>query len=199
MDAVIFTMTKLVSTNPAKNYEVIGAVDISTKREIEVKVASAQKAKLKWKELGIVKRTQFLRPVFKEFMRRQKELALLITREMGKPIRESLDDIDWDRDYFQWFLDNGEKYLSDEITHEDEKSVHKTVYEPLGVAAVIVPWNFPFDMFLWGVIPNLIAGNTVVFKHSEECPLTGKLIEEVMNKSELPRGFFRSLWRRKGG
>jgi len=194
VDAVIFTMAKLVSTNPAKNYEVIGTVDVSTKQEIRQKVVAAQKAKLMWKELGIVKRTKFLKPVFKEFMRRKKELTLLITREMGKPIKESLDDIEWDSDYFKWFLDNGEKYLSDEITYEDEKSVHKIVYESLGVAAVIVPWNFPFDMFLWGVIPNLIAGNTVVFKHSEECPLTGKLIEEVMNKNGLPKGVFSEVY-----
>lgn len=187
-------MSKLISTNPAKGYKVIGSVEISTIQEIKQKVANAHKVKTAWKELGVEKRIELLRPIFQELIRRKAELALLITREMGKPIKESLDDIAWDKDYFDWFLENGKKYLSDEITFEDYKSVHKIVYEPLGVAAVIVPWNFPFDMFLWGVIPNLITGNTVVFKHSEECPLTGKLIEEVMSKSNLPKGVFSEVY-----
>jgi len=187
-------MSKLISTNPAKNYKVIGSVKVSSLQEIKQKVANAQKAKTEWKELGVEKRIELIRPIFQEFIKRKDELALLITKEMGKPIKESLDDIAWDEDYFNSFLDDGKKYLSDEITFEDDKSIHKIVYEPVGVAAVIVPWNFPFDMFLWGVIPNLIAGNTVVFKHSEECPLTGKLIEEVMNKSNLPKGVFSEVY-----
>ena len=187
-------MSKLISTNPAKDYKVIGSVKISTIQEIKQKIANAQKAKTEWRELGVEKRIELLRPIFQEFMKRKKGLALLITKEMGKPIKESLDDIAWNENYFNWFLDNGKKYLSDEITFEDKKSIHKIVYEPIGIAAVIAPWNFPFDMFLWGVIPNLIAGNTVVFKHSEECPLTGKLIEEVMNKSNLPKGVFSGVY-----
>jgi len=186
-------MNKLISNNPARNYKVIGSVKVSTPQEIKQKVANAQAAKMPWKELGVSKRIEFLWPIYHEFMKRKKELALLITREMGKTLRESLDDIESDA-YFKWFLENGEKYLSDETTFEDEKAVHKVVYEPIGVAAVIVPWNFPYDMFLWGVIPNLIAGNMVIFKHSEECPLTGKLIEEIMKKGNLPKGVFSEVY-----
>jgi len=62
------------------------------------------------------------------------------------------------------------------------------------VAAVITPWNFPFGMAIWGIIPNLIAGNTVVFKISEECPLVGELIEKVMNNHDLPKGVFSEVY-----
>lgn len=157
-------------------------------------MATAQKAKTAWKELGVAKRVKILRPLLGEFAKRKEELALLITREMGKPLKESLDDIEWEKDYFEWFLENGQKYLSEETTFEDKKSVHKILYEPLGVAAVIVPWNFPYDNFVWAVIPNLIAGNTVVFKHSEECPLTGRFIEEIMERVDLPKGVFSEIY-----
>ncbi len=187
-------MSKLISTNPAKNYKTIGSVDVSTVEEIKKKIKEAQKAKALWKELGVKKRIELIRPIYGEFLKRKKELALLITREMGKPIRESLDDIEWVTSYFNWFLKNGERYLSDEVTFKDESSIHKIIYEPIGVAGVIVPWNFPFDMFIWGVIPNLIVGNTVVLKHSEECPLTGKMIEEIMNGSDLPKGVFSEIY-----
>ena len=185
-------MKKLISTNPAKNYEVIGRVDVSTNEEIKEKVELANKAKLAWKELGVKKRIEFLKPICEEFKKRKSELSLLITKEMGKPIIEA--KIDGFLEEFDWFLDNGEKALADEITHEDEKSIHKITYEPYGVAAVITPWNFPVGMFIWGTIPNLIAGNTVVFKISEECPFVGKLIEEIMNSKDLPRGVFSEIY-----
>ena len=185
-------MKKLISTNPAKNYEIIGEVDISTDEEIREKVELANKAKLAWKELGIKGRVELLKPICEEFKRRKEQLQLLETKEMGKPTAEA--NLDGFLEEFEWFLDNGEKSLFDEITHEDEKSIHKIVYEPYGVAAVITPWNFPTGMFIWGTIPNLVAGNTVVFKISEECPLIGKLIEEIMNSKNLPKGVFSEVY-----
>ena len=187
-------MTKLISTNPSKAYENIGEVDISSDIEIDEKVKLANNAKLAWKELGVKKRIELLRPICEEFESRKNEFPQLITKEIGKPITESTNEANGFLEEFRWFLDNGEKFLADETTYEDEKSIHKIVYEPLGVAAVIVPWNFPFGMFIWGTIPNLIAGNTVVFKISEECPLTGKLIEEIMNSRNLPDGVFAEVY-----
>jgi len=185
-------MKKLISTNPAKNYEVIGEIDVSTAEEIQEKVGLANEAKATWKELGIKRRIELLRPIHEEFEKRKNELSSLITKEMGKPKTEA--NIDGFLEEFAWFLDNGERALAEEITHEDEKSIHKITYEPYGVAAVITPWNFPVGMFIWGTIPNLVAGNTVVFKISEECPLTGKLIEEIMNSGDLPKGVFSEVY-----
>ena len=144
--------------------------------------------------MGVKKRTQMLRPIYHEFIKRKKEIALLTAKEIGTPVQNVLQDLNWDQDYFKWFLDNGEKYLTDEITYRDKNQTHKIVYEPIGVAAVIVPWNFPWGNFLWGVIPNLIAGNTVVFKHSEECPLTGRLIEQIVETAKLPYGVFSEIY-----
>jgi len=92
--------------------------------------------------------------------------------------------------YFEWYLKNAEKLLSPDVTFEDKNEIHKVYFEPYGVAAVIQPWNFPFCQWSWAVVPNLVAGNTVVFKHSEECPLTGKLIEDIITSTNLPDGVF---------
>lgn len=187
-------MAKLVSTNPAKNYAVLGSVTVSTAKEIVQKVARARAAAEGWKELGAVKRSNLLRPLYDLFLKRKEEIALLITREIGKPITESRGDLDWDKGYFDDFLTNGPKYLEDEVVYRESGKAHRMVYEPLGVTAVIVPWNYPFGNFLWGVIPNLIAGNTVVFKHSEECPLVGKLIDEMIDTLHLPEGIFSQVY-----
>lgn len=187
-------MTKILSTNPAKNYEIVWEVDVSSDKEIQIKVASANKAKLARKALGIQKRIELLRPIYEVFKSKEDELAWLETRETGRAITESKSIIIGHIDKIAWFLDNAEAALADEITHEDDISLHKMVYEPTGVAAVITPWNHPFGMFVRWVMPNLLAGNTVVFKISEECPLMGKLIEDVMVAQQLPEGVFAEVY-----
>jgi succinate-semialdehyde dehydrogenase/glutarate-semialdehyde dehydrogenase len=183
---------KLISTNPSRNFEKLGEVTVSSKDEINKKVRMAHESKLLWKEMGVSKRIEILKHVYDECVKRKDEIALLTTREMGMPIKES--GIEWDLNYFKHFLEHGEEYLRDEITYKNRNTVHKIVFEPVGVAAVITPWNFPFGNFLWGVIQNLIVGNTVVFKHSEYCPLTGKFMEEIMNKCNLPDGIFSEVY-----
>lgn len=187
-------MTKLISTNPAKNYEVLGEVEISTEEEIQNKVKAAHLAKDNWKLLGVAGRVQLLKKVADEIAKRKDEIAKLATKEMGMPISQSLFDVDSAIDYFNWYLENAEKYLSPEVTFEDEKSIHRVFYEPIGTTAVIVPWNFPISNFVWGVTQNLVAGNTVIFKHSEECPLFGRLMEDIMSNTGLPDGVFAEIY-----
>ena len=187
-------MSKLISINPAKNQEVVGEVNVSTDAEIKEKVRLTDKAKLDWKELGTKKRIELLKPVYEEFKKRKDEISSLITKEMGKPVSESIDEVEEALTNFEWLLDNGEEVLADEVTHEDGKSRHMIIYEPYGTTAVITPWNFPFIIFIDGVISNLIAGNTVVFKISEECPLIGKKIEGVMKSKNLPEGVFSEVY-----
>jgi succinate-semialdehyde dehydrogenase/glutarate-semialdehyde dehydrogenase len=114
---------------------------------------------------------------------------------MGKPIKESTSEVTrYTNGELTWFLENGARALADEITLQDDASLHKIRYEPHGVVAAIAPWNFPFGMAIWGIFPNLVAGNTVVFKTSEETPLVGKLIEEIINNHNLPEGVFAEVY-----
>lgn len=187
-------MSKLVSTNPADNYSKVGSVDISTTKEIKAKVAKAQAARLVWKELGVEGRVKLLAPIRDEFRERSDELIRLISVETGKAIHESTAEVTRYIDEITWFLDNGSKALAPEITLQDDESLHRVTYEPYGVAAAIAPWNFPFGMAVWGIFPNLVAGNPVVFKTSEECPLVGKLMEEIILNHDLPEGVFAEVY-----
>ncbi len=187
-------MDKIISSNPAKDYNVIGEVETSSDKEIEEKVKLANNAKLKWKELGLKKRIEIIKPIGEEFKKRADEIAKLITQEIGKPIKETIHETNYFLDEFEWFIKNAESAIAEKITHQDENSIHKIVYEPYGTVAVITPWNYPFGMAIGGIIPNLIVGNAVVFKISEECPLVGKLIEEIINSHNLPIGVFSALY-----
>jgi len=187
-------MPKLISTNPSKNYEILGEIEISTKKEIQNKVKIARSSQKKWKTIGLPQRIKLLKTLVSIFIEAKEKLAFLASQEMGMPISQSLDDFDSGIDYFNWYLDNAEKYLKPETTYEDEDEIHKVFYEPVGVVAVIVPWNFPFSNFIWQVGQNLIVGNTVVFKHSEEVPLFGKEIEKIFTKSKIPLGIFSEVY-----
>lgn len=184
---------KLISTNPGKNYEVIGEVEVSSAKEIEQKVEKARAAQNAWKEIGLEERVKKLRKITEDILKRKKDLAQLATKEMGMPISQARYDIEDAIRYFNWYLDNADKYLSPEVVYEDDNVINKVFHEPIGVAAVITPWNYPLSNFVWGCGQNLIVGNTIVFKHSEECPLFGKLIEEII-KSSLPEGVFSEVY-----
>lgn len=186
-------MTKLISTNPGKNYEVVGEVEVSSKEEIREKVKKSYLAKQKWQELGVEGRVKLLRKLSEEIKKRAEDLALITTKEMGMTITASRSEVTDALRYFNWYLDNASEYLSEEVIYEDDKILHKVFKEPIGVAAVIVPWNYPLSNFVWGAGQNLIVGNTVVLKHSEECPLTGKLIEQIISKV-LPDGVFSEVY-----
>jgi acyl-CoA reductase-like NAD-dependent aldehyde dehydrogenase len=188
-------MATIISTNPADNYSKVGEVQVSTDTEIADKVAKANKAKTDWKELGVEARIKLLEPIRDEFRARTEEIAELISRETGKAIHEATSEVArYTDEELSWFLDNGAKALADETTLKDDESFHRIRFEPYGVAAVITPWNFPFGMCVWGVFPNLVAGNTVVFKTSEECPLVGKLVEEIILNHNLPEGVFAEVY-----
>lgn len=188
------TIMKLKSLNPAKNYEVIGEVSISTSRDIEIAVKKARQAAPGWAETPIEKRVEFARKLKDLILKDKEEIAKLITNEVGKPIRESRDDIDFDQRYLDYFINQGPKILAEKIVFEDDKSIGKIVFEPYGVAAVISPWNFPIGMPIWGIVPNFIAGNTVVFKPSEETPLVGQKLADLIVETNLPNGVFNIIY-----
>jgi acyl-CoA reductase-like NAD-dependent aldehyde dehydrogenase len=187
-------MKKIKSINPA-TLRIIGEISASTPAQIKEKVKYARAAAPAWKDLRTEQRIHILRPLQEIFNRKKEEIARLTTQEIGKPISESIHDFEGDFIYLNDFLMNGAGYIEDEIVFRKENAVHRIKYEPRGVAACIAPWNYPFGNFIWSVVPNLIVGNTVVFKHSEECPLTAKLLEEcLLSLKELPEGVFSAIY-----
>lgn len=187
-------MKQIISINPSTN-KPIDSVNASTPSQITEKIAKAHEAAAKWKAIGVKKRVEILKPLIEIFKNLSEKIAMLSTQEIGKPISESRDDLIGDLYYLNDFLDNGEKYIEDEITFKDENTIHRVIYEPRGVVACIIPWNYPFGNFIWAVIPNLIVGNTVVIKHSEECVLTARLLEEtILSLKNLPEGVFSAIY-----
>lgn len=186
---------KIISLNPSKNYEIIGEVDISTHAQIDKKISKARSSQAMWASLDIKDRVVFLEKLYLEFKKRKDEIRALSCKEMGMPISVA-DKIDFESglNYMRGYLDNAKDWLSPEVVFKNQNEIHYLSFEPKGVAGISIPWNYPFQNFIWGVVQNLVVGNTVVFKHSEECPLTGKLLEDITNSVNLPDGVFNEVY-----
>lgn len=174
------------STNPSHNYELIDSVESTSPEQIRVIVTHAHEAQIKWKKYPLVERVQMLDDVYQKCDAAREEVAQSIAREMGMPVRQARDEVQYGMTYFRWYLDHAVEYLSPDITRETETELHTVYYEPRGVVVAIAPWNYPFSMFVWTCIQALLAGNTVVFKTSKECILTGRIIANILDKSLLP-------------
>lgn len=186
-------MSKIQSINPS-NGNLLGEIEISSEKEIQQKVDKANKAKGAWRDLGVAGRVGLLSKVVDNLKKKKEDLAKTASSEMGMPIVLARSDIDDSLHYFNWYLENAEKYLSPEVIFENEKMKHIVFRDPVGISANITPWNFPVSNFVWSVGQTLISGNVVIYKTSEEVPLSGKIIEDVVNSAGIPEGVFSEVY-----
>lgn len=179
---------KIISTNPSKSYEILGEVEETTEEEVLEKLKLAKSVQREWRNIGLSKRIEIMRDLHDSFKDNLDKIANLISLEMGMPIVQAKEEVESGLSYLDWYLNNAEKYISPEITFEDDVEIHKVFYEPKGVVASITPWNFPFSNLVWQSCQNLIVGNVVMNKPDPNTPLVYKLLEKIINNSRLPEG-----------
>ena len=181
---------ELTTINPATE-EVINTYEIMTKEQINGKAKKAQKAFSEWKK-DIQKREDHIHDFAQELRKNKEELARTVTKEMGKAIKEARSEVEkcaWIMDYF---ADNGKVFTTDEVVNTDARKSTIT-FEPLGVIASIMPWNFPYWQALRFAAPSLMAGNTIVLKPASASMGCGIEIEKAFNRSGVPDGVFQTL------
>jgi succinate-semialdehyde dehydrogenase / glutarate-semialdehyde dehydrogenase len=170
----------LESRNPV-NQELIGKVLITNVEDINTIVEKSKIAQKKWKKIPIDERIQYLVKAAEQLIPEINRLAVLLSKEMGKDLNRSIGEVSgcaYDVSYRARDIKDAVK------TQIFESSGMKTQmqYNPLGVCAVISPWNYPLAMAHWLIIPSLVAGNSVVFKPSEETPLIAQEYVDLFNK-----------------
>jgi succinate-semialdehyde dehydrogenase/glutarate-semialdehyde dehydrogenase len=183
----------LQSINPATN-EILGEVTASTIEDVASAIAAARKAQPAWRALGVDGRVKALQHLYDDFAKHQEDLAALAAREMGSPIEANRKVMTSRLAIFKWNLENAAKILAPETTFEDAKQLHQVHFEPYGVYGIITPWNVPFSNFIRTTLQPLIAGNTVVYKTSEETPLFGKALDEAFKRARIPEGVFGQVY-----
>ena len=184
----------LISTNPAKGYEEVGRVPISTKEDITIAVKKAHEALPAWRALSAKNRGEYFQKFLDLYKNRVEELAELQTREIGKPITESLSECNGRAATLELNIERSMKVLESQVLDVYDDHQTELHFEPHGVVAAIAPWNYPTSQFLIAIGQPLLAGNTVVFKHSEECPLTSQLLAGLIKEAGFPEGVFTCLY-----
>ena len=183
---------KIRSINPYTD-EVMKEFDLMTPNEVDAEISKSRQAFLTWSDLSGSKRAAYVGKLGDQLRAEKRRYAEIMTREMGKPIRESAAEIEkcaWLCDYY---AGSGEKFLKpEEIKTEAKKSY--VLFQPLGIVLAVMPWNFPFwQAFRFGV-PAITAGNVVVLKHASNVPMCALTIEEAFRKAGFPENVFKTFF-----
>jgi aldehyde dehydrogenase (NAD+) len=168
------------SVNPASE-EVLAEIGQASPEDVDRAVAAARRAYDKvWSRMQGTERAKYLFRIARLIQERARELAVLESIDNGKPIRETRDvDVPLVAAHFFHYAGWADKL---------EYAGYGQDPRPLGVAAQVIPWNFPLLMLAWKIAPALACGNTVVLKPAETTPLTALLFAEICRQAELPDG-----------
>lgn len=171
--------------NPATE-DVIAEFETPGAEELDAAVARAKGAWPKWREIAPSDRARLLRRLGDLIEEHQEELAVLETRNVGKPIEDSRGEAAMVAEVFHYYAGAVDKHFGENIPVAG--GVDITFREPLGVVGLITPWNFPMNIASWKIGPALACGNTVVLKPAEVTPLTSVRLAELALEAGLPEG-----------
>jgi acyl-CoA reductase-like NAD-dependent aldehyde dehydrogenase len=171
--------------NPATE-EIVATVGSASVSQLDAAVAAARAAAPEWAAMPGVDRTPLLRAVADELRSRADELAAIMTTEIGRPLTESRDEVEWCAACFDYYAEVARSEIGRVIPPIESSQFAVVVKEPHGVVGCIVPWNFPLLLLCWKLAPALAAGNTAVCKPSEITPLSTLALADVF--AGLPDG-----------
>lgn len=176
------------SLNPARTGDVIGQFPESSSSDVDQAVSAAKRAFATWSRVPAPQRGEVLRKIGDLLSARKNELAFEMTREMGKPFNETRGDVQEAIDTAYYAASETRRLFGYTVPSELPDKFNMTIRRPLGVCGIITAWNFPIAVPTWKMFPAIAAGNTVVFKPSEDAPHTGMLLMRVFEDAGLPGG-----------
>ncbi|MDB2490240.1 MAG: NAD-dependent succinate-semialdehyde dehydrogenase [Paracoccus sp. (in: a-proteobacteria)] len=183
--------SQITTINPATE-ETLNTYALMTNDEVKDAVRGCHEAFLEWRQRPIEERAETIRAIGNELANSKEDFAQLMTREVGKLIGDSRDEIDLCAQICQFTADNGPKALADE-ERDIPGGTGVVHYSPLGVIYGIQPWNFPCYQVVRYAIANLMAGNGVLLKHAENCTGSGLFLRDLMQRAGLPKNLFTVL------
>ncbi len=178
----------LKSVNPANIDDVICTLPASGTGDVDAAVAAAKAAYRTWRLVPPPKRGEILFKAAEALVKNKAELGRLVTREMGKILSEGLGDVQEAIDMAYYMAGEGRRLSGETVPSELPDKDCKSVRVPIGVFALITPWNFPTAIPAWKILPALVSGNTVVFKPSSYTPAAATRLVELIVKAGVPEG-----------
>lgn len=179
------------SVNPATG-ETIASYQEMSQEEVSLAIDGAHRAFLAWRETPFAERARLMKRAAAGLRARREEFAVLMAREMGKPLsggRSETDKCAWVCDFY---AEQAEGFLAPEKIETDASDSY-VAFQALGVVLAVMPWNFPFWQVFRFAAPGLMAGNAGALKHASNVPGCALAIEEVFRDAGFPAGLFRTL------
>jgi succinate-semialdehyde dehydrogenase/glutarate-semialdehyde dehydrogenase len=176
--------------------DVVREYPTATDGQIEAALAAASKAFKEWsKTTTVAQRAELIRKVAALHNERKDELAKIIQREMGKPLDQSVGEVEFSAAIYEFYADNAEKFLADEpidlLEGEGSAVIRRS---PVGVLLGIMPWNYPYYQVARFAGPNLVLGNTIVLKHAPQCPESAAALQKIFDDAGYPEGAYVNVY-----
>lgn len=187
-------MSEYAVVNPFDD-ECVSVHPTDTNAQIEDKLARAATAQRTWAQTDASDRVRFLSAVANLHLERQDELAAIIGREMGKPIRSARGEVSFCAAIYQYYADHAEQMLADEelplLAGEGSAVLRR---DPFGVVLGIMPWNYPYYQIARFAAPNLANGNAVLLKPAPQCPESAQALDRVFADAGLASGLYSTVY-----
>src|SRR3954469_17406925 len=174
--------------NPAKSGEVVGVFQKPPAPDVGDAIDAARLAYERWRLVPAPKRAELLFRAAQLIADRKEALARDMTREMGKVLDEARGDVQEAIDMTFFMAGEGRRQYGQTVPAEMRDKFAMSVRQPMGVAAIITPWNFPMAIPSWKIIPALVCGNTVVFKPATLTPLSALNFVRILEEAGIPHG-----------
>jgi RHH-type proline utilization regulon transcriptional repressor/proline dehydrogenase/delta 1-pyrroline-5-carboxylate dehydrogenase len=184
----VTTDEMLDSVNPAAPDEVVGRACQAGPRQVEAAIAAARSAFPAWRSTPVAQRTAILRKAAAIATERRFELAAWQVFEVGKQWGQAYADVAEAIDFLEYYAQQMQRLAVSRRMGRAPGEENRYRYEPLGVAVVIAPWNFPLAISCGMIAAALVTGNSVVYKPSSRSPVTGRLLMEIFHQAGLPPG-----------
>jgi aldehyde dehydrogenase (NAD+) len=174
--------------NPARPDDVVGVFPSSGAEDVEKAVQAAAAAFESWRLVPAPKRGEILVEIGLRLKERKEEIARIMTREMGKVLIETRGDVQEGIDTAFFLAGEGRRLYGDTTPSELPNKLAMSIRQPIGVAGLITPWNFPLAIPTWKLFPALLCGNTVVLKPASDTPASVAELGKVAEECGLPAG-----------
>lgn len=175
--------------NPATGEVIASAPDL-TVADCKKAIDHAYEAWETWKNTEVTQRSRTVRKWYELIMAHKQALARTMTMESGKPLSESLAEVDYGASFVEWFAEEAKRAYGDTIPASKAGQRLVTIRQPVGVVAAITPWNFPLAMVTRKVAPALASGCTVVLRPASQTPLTALAVAKLAHEAGFPAGVF---------
>ncbi|MGE3477844.1 MAG: aldehyde dehydrogenase family protein, partial [Rhodospirillaceae bacterium] len=179
--------------NPATG-DVLGRLPHAARADLDKALAAAQRAFAQWRKISPLERSAVLRKVAALTRERAESIARDITRDQGKPLAESIDEVRKAAAHLEWHAEEGRRIYGRVIPPHRADARQLVLREPVGVCVAFTPWNFPFSQAVRKIAAALGSGCALIIKGPEDCPSAVVALARLFHDAGLPAGCLNVVW-----